>query len=402
MAPPSKDDSPRGLGTDLLHADDGFHGPEVSPSISVTTTFRQTPIPGFKFEEILERPYTFRDTKTHVYSRITQGVSSRVERVLSKINGGYAITYGSGLAAAYAAFTFLQPRGIAIGGGYHGVHRVIQTYGRGRDLKIVGLDDDFEGIDVCWVETPLNPTGEARDLQYYADKIHARGGRLVVDATFAPPPLQYPFKWGTDIIMHSATKYFGGHSDLLSGVLVVKTLDEWGKLWLDRNALGGVMGSLEAWLLLRSLRTLHLRVPRQAANAMELAKWLNSIASTPKGQFFDGVAGGIIKKVWHSSLQKPDASGWLPTEQMEGGHSPTFAMLFESAEVAGSLPFSLKYLTPATSLGGVETLIEQRVRSSPGEDPRLVRISVGVEDVSDLKQDIRSALRTLGKASAKL
>lgn len=91
------------------------------------------------------------------------------------------------------------------------------------------------------------------------------------------------------------------------------------------------MGSLESWLLLRSLRTLHLRVARQSANATALAQWLNSIASTPKCQSFDGVAGGVIKKVWHSSLQSEDASGWSPTQQMEGGHSPTFAILVRGA-----------------------------------------------------------------------
>ena len=94
------------------------------------------------------------------------------------------------------------------------------------------------------------------------------------------------------------------------------------------------MGSLESWLLLRSLRTLHLRVPLQSANATELAQWLNKIASTPKGQSFDGVAGGVIKKVYHSSLQKEDASGWSPNQQMEGGHTPTFAILVRCSHQA--------------------------------------------------------------------
>jgi cystathionine gamma-synthase len=91
--------------------------------------------------------------------------------------------------------------------------------------------------------------------------------------------------------------------------------------------LGSVMGSLESWLLLRSLRTLHLRIPRQSSNATALVQWLDRIASTPKGQSFDGIAGGMIKKVWHSSLQSRDASGWSPIQQMEGGHSPTFSFL---------------------------------------------------------------------------
>ncbi|KAI0049632.1 cystathionine gamma-synthase [Auriscalpium vulgare] len=388
-------------GTDLLHADDPFHGSEVAPSISVTTTFRQPEIPEFDIQKIATNPELQRDTKSHVYSRITQGTSTRVEQVLSKILGGYAITYGSGLAAAYASLVHLKPKRIAITGGYHGAHHVIETYRKNCDVQVVGLDDDFAGVDIAWVETPLNPTGEARNLQYYADKIHTAGGVLVVDSTFAPPPLQNPFKWGADVVLHSATKYFGGHSDLLGGVLVVKTPEEWGKLWMDRIALGSVLGSLEAFLLLRSLRTLHLRVASQSATATALANWLNDIAKTPRGQSYDGVAGGILTKVWHSSLQGRDASGWSPEQQMEGGHSPTFAILAAHEEVAAVLPFALKYFIPATSLGGVESLIEQRSRSSPGDDPRVLRISVGVEELTDMKADFRQAFKA-ATAKAKL
>lgn len=118
-------------------------------------------------------------------------------------------------------------------------------------------------------------------------KVHAVGGKLIVDSTFAPPPLQYPFKWGADMIMHSGTKYFGGHSDLLCGVLITKTREEWYPLWNDRTYIGNTPGNLESWLLLRSLRTLHLRVPRQSENATALAGWL------AKGG--DGVPEGVLE-----------------------------------------------------------------------------------------------------------
>ena len=99
---------------------------------------------------------------------------------------------------------YLNPRRIAITDGYHGCHATIDVFQRTKgDVAVVGIDDAFEAGDVCWLETPLNPTGEARDMQYYADKVHAAGGKLLVDSTFAPPPLQYPFKWGADIVMHS-------------------------------------------------------------------------------------------------------------------------------------------------------------------------------------------------------
>ncbi|KAF7983441.1 hypothetical protein HWV62_21704 [Athelia sp. TMB] len=259
------------------------------------------------------------------------------------------------------------------------------------NVKVIALDDDYPTGDgnrvLCWLETPLNPTGESRDIQYYADKVHKVGGKILVDATFAPPPLQYPFKWGADVIMHSGSKYFGGHSDLLCGVLVVKTLPEWTVLWNDRTFTGSMLGSMESWLLLRSLRTLHLRVPRQSESATIIAQWL------AKGG--DGIPEGTISRVWHSSIQEKDPRGWLPTKQMEGGWNATFSIQLETAEQATFLPHSLKYFVPATSLGGVESLIEQRLVSDPGADPRVVRLSIGVENVEDLKDDLRRGLQVV-------
>lgn len=393
-------------GTDLIHADDDIHrsGSDVAPAISVTTTFKAPrPDAGVKKASEID-VFDLLNPPRHIYSRYTQGVSSRAEKVLSHINGGFAITYASGLAACYAALVYYQPKRIAITQGYHGCHATIEVYRktRGGNVEIIGIDDDFQTGDLCWLETPLNPTGEARDIQFYADKVHAVGGKLVVDSTFAPPPLQYPFKWGADCVMHSGTKYFGGHSDLLCGVLVVKTADEWGKLWNDRTFLGNMMGSLESWLLLRSLRTLHVRVPKQSVTATGLAQWLSQASQTRSGQSFDGVPGGLIEKVWHSSLQGKDERGFEPSKQLEGGWNATFAILLAKADHATQLPHLVKYFIPATSLGGVESLMEQRVQSDPGADPRLIRISVGVEELEDLKDDLRKAFQDLVKGSAKL
>ncbi|GLB33706.1 putative cystathionine gamma-synthase [Lyophyllum shimeji] len=391
-------------GTDLVHGDEVVrdNGSHVAPAISVSTTFRAPnplveDVPSWDNVEL-------RNPTRHVYSRYTQQVSTRAEHVLSRILDGYALTYASGLAASYAALVFYQPKRVAISEGYHGCHATIEVYKKtkGVDLQIIGLDDEFRPGDLCWLETPLNPTGESRDIQYYADRIHKVGGKLLVDSTFGPPPLQYPFKFGADCVMHSGTKYFGGHSDLLCGVLVVKTLEEWNVLQHDRTFLGSMMGSLEAWLLLRSLRTLHLRVPKQSETAATLAQWLNAIASTPKGQSYDGVPGGIITKVWHSSLQGTDARGFNPRKQMEGGWNATFAILVENGEYATYLPHMLKYFVPATSLGGVESLIERRKDSDPGADSRLLRLSIGVEDVEDLKEDLRQGLQKVTKVKAKL
>ncbi|KAI6099918.1 cystathionine gamma-synthase [Pisolithus croceorrhizus] len=379
-------------GTLLVHGD-GPLGAEVAPSISVTTTFR-------KFSDDDAAGLASANPYGHIYSRYSQNVSSKVEEVLNKVNKGYSITYASGLAAAFSALVHYKPKRIAISGGYLGCHGAIEVYSRGRSegIPIIDLDDNYQEGDLCWLETPLNPTGESRDIKYYANKIHAVGGILLVDSTFGPPPLQYPLDFGADCVFHSGTKYFGGHSDLLCGILIVRTAEERKQMWQNRAFMGNMMGSLEAWLLLRSLRTMHLRIPRQSASATEVAQWLSK-AVTPEGQEFDGIPGGVLTKVCHSSLQGTDERGFNPALQMKGGYNATFSILLSKQEHAEALPFNLEYFVPATSLGGVESLVEQRIRADPKENPLLVRLSIGVEEVEDLKDDLRKALQTVANKS---
>ncbi|KAJ3741242.1 Cys/Met metabolism PLP-dependent enzyme-domain-containing protein [Lentinula detonsa] len=392
--------TPKIRAVDLLHGDSSVHGEriEVAPSISVSTTFRADP------DELPLDAIDLQNPTRHVYSRYTQDISTRVEHVLKKLLDGHVATYASGLAACFAALVYYKPNRIAIRGGYWGCHHTIGIYKKCRDIavEIIDFDDEFKPGDLCWVETPVNPTGESRDIQYYADKIHRVGGKLLVDSTFAPPPLQYPFKLGADCILHSATKYIGGHSDLLAGLLVVKTEAEWLELQSDRTYMGTVMGSLESWLLLRSLRTFHLRIVRQSATATALVQWLKTVALTSKDDSFEGVPGGVLAKVFHSSLQEVDSRGFHPSQQMQGGWSATFSILLSTPGYAKALPHLTKYFVPATSLGGVESLIEYRARADPNEDPTLVRISVGVEDFEDLKADLEQAFRQCKEATTNL
>ncbi|ELU37560.1 cystathionine gamma-synthase [Rhizoctonia solani AG-1 IA] len=344
-----------GLTTKLLHADDGSHSEAgIAPSISVSTSMSQPAsvsrfaysITAFRepIPEKLEYP-SDPDPSTpdrHIYSRYTTPVSTRVEKVLSALLDAHAITYASGIAATTTvqALVHLGPKRLAIRDGYHGVHVSIEVYKKSRpDLELIDIDDEFRPGDVCWIETPLNPTGEARNLKHYADKIHAVGGRLIVDSTFAPPPLQDAFASGADIVLHSATKYLGGHSDLLCGVLAVKDLQEWHALWHLRTFTGNMM----------------------AASGEALAQWLHKISQTPAGQTYDGVRGGCIRRVWHATLQEQDQE-WVK-KQMPGGGPACFT------------------IEPATSLGGVESLIEQRYLSDPKEDKRRLRLSVGLENL---------------------
>lgn len=283
----------------------------------------------------------------------------------------------------------LRPKRIAIGFGYHGCHGIIDILHRLYGCEKLDLDSDEIGEgDVIHVETPLNPTGEARDLAHYAAKAKKVGAYLTVDATFAPPPLLAPFDFGADIVMHSGTKYFGGHSDMLCGVLAVNPAREgWFEaLKHDRLLLGSVMGSFEGWLGLRSLRTLELRVKRQSETATRLVKWLN-----------DSKANLIaVDRVTHSSLQ-PEASqegSWLQT-QMPNGHGAVFGLYLKTDKAARVFPSKLALFHHCTSLGGVESTLEWRRMTDPNVDSTLLRVSIGLETFEDLQADIQQALEAV-------
>lgn len=297
----------------------------------------------------------------------------------------------------------INPKSIAIGDGYHGCHGIIDIQHRLTGLRKLPLDCDASELqpgDIIHVETPLNPTGEARDLQYYADKAHKAGAYLTVDATFAPPPLQDPFAHGADVVMHSGTKYFGGHSDMLCGVLALRPgLDEeWlAKMLYERMVIGSVMGSMEGWLGLRSMRTMELRVRRQSATATALVAWL-----AERVRDADSPVGKVLDHVKHASLQPEaaDEAGWL-RRQMPGGYGPVFALWMKSEEVARRLPSKLTLLHHATSLGGVESLIEWRAMTDRGVDRRLLRVSIGVEGLEDIKADFEQAFASLAAETEK-
>jgi cystathionine gamma-synthase len=195
--------------------------------------------------------------------------------------------------------------------------------------------------------------------------------------------------------MHSGTKYIGGHSDMLCGVLAVKKGDEGtkmaGQLREERLFIGAVLGSLESWLGVRSLRTLELRVQRQSANAEKLVAWLDN-ALHGKGEGSDAVSK-VVAEVTHASLQATDFP-WLK-KQMPNGFGPVFSFYMKTPALARQLPSHLRLFDHATSLGGVESLIEWRRMSDTGVDERLLRVSVGVENWEDLRDDFRQAFEAL-------
>jgi cystathionine beta-lyase/cystathionine gamma-synthase len=297
---------------------------------------------------------------------------------------------------------FLNPRRIAIGGGYHGCHGVIGLVSKLSGLRQLELESESDLAqlgqgDIIHVETPLNPTGEARDLSYYAKRAKELGCFLTVDATFAPPPLQEPFSYGVDVVMHSGTKYFGGHSDMLCGVLAVHP-DRAKEGWLERLreerlVLGSVMGSLEGWLGVRSLRTLELRVERQSSSATKLVSWLEAERSKPEK---DSVIARLIDRLQHASLQKEAniEGSWLQ-RQMPRGYGPVFSIVMKKEDDARRLPSKLHLFHHATSLGGVESLIEWRAMSDRSVAKTILRVSTGLEAWEDLQEDLLQGLRAL-------
>ncbi|KAM6488201.1 cystathionine beta-lyase [Trichoderma sp. SZMC 28011] len=385
------------LASKAVHADARIDGhPAIAPGLHTSTTFRYPNDPE-RLKPIAEVDTT-KPLDFHIYSRHTSPNMARFEAILTSILGQQAITYGSGLAAFHAMITHINPKRVAIGDGYHGCHGILKIFERLNGLKSLPLDCDLSELgpgDIIHVETPLNPTGEARDLKYYADRAHSVGAYLTVDATFAPPPLLDPFAWGADIVMHSGTKYIGGHSDMLCGVLAVNPKHEtWvSDLLADRLLLGSVIGSLEGWLGMRSLRTLELRVNRQSATATALVSWLAEQAKDDKT-----AAGKTIERIQHASLQ-PEAAqegSWL-RQQMPNGYGPVFAVTLKNKELAKRLPGKLGLFQHATSLGGVESLVEWRAMTDRTVDQRLLRVSVGVESLEDLKADLQQGLEALLK-----
>lgn len=370
-----------GLSTTAIHADQTHNRViDVVPPINVSTTYRYPDNP----EDILlakdhKDDHDYSKSRPY-YSRLSHPNSTRVEAVLDEVLEGHTVIYNSGLSAFFAAVVHFNPKTVAIGDGYHGCHGILHLLERNYGVK-VKLDqlDQLKSGDLIHVETPENPYAKVHDIAHYVAEAKRIGGvKVLVDSTFAPPPLSNPFDQGADMVMHSATKYFGGHSDLLAGCLATK--DEAVKLQLvkDRIFLGTNIGNMEAYLLLRAMRTYELRINKQSETATAIVKYLSeNAAKWPK-----------LAKIHHSSLQKDD----FVAKQMKGGHSPVFSIEMTNDKDAISLPSKLKYFQHATSLGGVESLIEYRPVSDATAPMTLLRLSCGIENVEDLIADIDQAL----------
>lgn len=367
------------LSTLLVHGDNVHNRvTDVAPPINVATTFRYDNDNLIPFKD--HENFDFMD-EFPVYSREGHPNSVRLETLFSQLLGGWAVVYSSGLGGFLGAMVHFNPKRVFMDQCYHGCQGIVGILQRNHGVQRYGLADiekHAQKGDIVHVETPINPFGTCLDLGDLAKRAHAKGALIMVDSTFAPPPLQNPWDFGVDMVMHSATKYFAGHSDLLSGVLVVKEQDTARSLKEDRIYLGNNVANLESYLLLRSLRTYDLRIRKQSENATKIVEYL----SAHKDQYKS------LVNIFHASLQKEE----FVKKQLSGGYGPVFSITLGSEEQCKKFCRLVTLFQHATSLGGVESLIEWRAMSDPDIDPHLIRISVGCESLDDLIKDLTNAL----------
>jgi cystathionine gamma-synthase len=355
----------------------------VVPPIQPSTTFAR------------DRSYQPHPTG-NIYARDDNDVGRIAEALLAQLdNAEAALLFPNGMAAIAAVFRAL-PGGATVlvqSQIYWGTTKWLREFCARRSVTLIEADLSDIGQaqslcaqhqpDLVFIETPSNPWLRTTDIALVAEATHAAGGRLVVDATAATPILTRALDFGADIVMHSATKGINGHSDVLAGVLATNAPADphWQAIAIDRHDAGAVIGSFEAWLLIRSIRTLPLRVERMSQNAQAVAEFLQS---------HDAVA-----QVFYPGL--PDFEGHsVAKRQMAGGFGSLLSFCVkggavEALRVAGRLNLFHR----ATSLGGVESLVEHRHTIEPhtGIPESLLRLSIGIEDVQDLCADLGQALK---------
>lgn len=342
--------------------------------------------------------------KGYEYSRTGNPTRTALENMLASIeNGNYGLAFGSGLAAIDAVIKLLNPGDEVIstndlyGGTYRIFTKIFEKYGI--KFHFIGMANsaDIEQYinaktKLIWVETPTNPMMNIIDIEAVSAIAKKHQLLLAVDNTFATPYLQQPINLGADIVMHSATKYLGGHSDVVMGALVVKDKALADQLYFIQNASGAVCGPMDSFLVLRGIKTLHVRMQRHCENGKAVAEFL---ANHPK----------IGNVYWPGFKSHPNHE--IAKKQMKNfGGMISFSTKGDKLEDAIKIVENLKIFTLAESLGGVESLsghpasmthasIPREERIKNGLVDSLIRLSVGIEDVEDLIADLDAALKSI-------
>jgi cystathionine beta-lyase len=326
--------------------------------------------------------------KGYDYARTGNPTRATLEQLIAKLeNGSTGIAFGSGLAAIDAVLKLLQSGDeiIAVDDIYGGAFRlfthIYQKFGITVNyVDTTNAENVFNAITentkLIWIESPTNPTLKVSDIAAIARIAKAQGCLLCVDNTFASPVIQRPLELGADIVVHSATKYLGGHSDLIAGLVVTKEKELGEKIKFIQNASGAILSPFDSWLVIRGIETLPLRVQQHGKNAAAIAEFLHNHPQTDK-VFYPGF-GGIV----------------------------SFTLKNDTADAATKFVCAAKYFKLAESLGGVKSLIchpaQMTHKSIPAEKRRaagvqdsLIRLSVGLEDADDLVQDLSEAFKSV-------
>lgn len=336
------------------------------------------------------------------YSRSNNPTRKVLEDIIATLeHGASGFAFASGLAAVDAVLKLLSSGDeiLAVDDIYGGSFRIFTHIFEkfGINVRYVDTSDINEvrnninpKVKLVWLESPTNPTLKISDIAEIANIAHANDSLLVVDNTFASPILQQPIELGADIVIHSATKYLGGHCDLIAGLVVVKTLDLAEKIKFIQNSSGSILGPFDSWLVIRGMETLQLRVERHSKNALEIAKYLSRHKDIEQA-FYPGLPS-------HTNHQ-------IAKEQQTNGFGGVVSFNFKNdlAESAIAFVTNTKIFKLAESLGGVKSLVCHpasmthkstpiETRKAAGIKDSLVRLSVGLEDVSDLIEDIEQAI----------
>ena len=338
--------------------------------------------------------------KGYDYSRSGNPTRNSLEECLASLeNGRFALAFSSGLAAEHAVLSTLKPGDHIIaaedmyGGTYRLFEEVFKPYGI-QFSYVGGNTIDFEkaikqATKIFWIESPTNPLLRIIDIAKVSAIAHKNNIKVVVDNTFASPYFQQPLLVGADLVIHSTTKYIGGHSDLIGGALIINDEEWYTRLKFLQNAIGAVPGAFDCWLTLRGIKTLSVRMKKHEENALQIAYFLES---HPK-----------INKVYYPGLPS-DPFHNLAKQQMTGFSGMiSFKLDKGDQKAANSFFKKLKIISLAESLGGVESLIcypsamthasiPEAQRNAIGVTKDLIRLSVGIEDAEDLIEDLSNAI----------
>ncbi|TMH26491.1 MAG: aminotransferase class V-fold PLP-dependent enzyme [Betaproteobacteria bacterium] len=354
----------------------------ITPPIHVSSTYLRDPDNGYR--------------SGRIYARADNPAFDQAEAVIARLeNGARAALFASGMAAATAVFQALAPGDHVLAPKvmYWSLRNWLMNFATQWGLNVEFIDmTDVGTVEAAirpgktrlvWIETPANPLWTITDIAATAAIAHRAGALVAVDSTVASPVLTRPIEHGADIVMHAATKYLNGHSDLIAGVLITREDDDfWKRVKTIRAQLGGTLGSFEAWLLLRGMRTLFLRVRAASQSAQRIAEHF------ARHEHVEAVLyPGLADSHGHANAAR----------QMHGGFGGMLSIRAKGGEAAAiATAANVALWKRATSLGGTESLIEHRASIEGAGTPApvdLLRLSVGIEDCGDLIDDLDQALR---------